>query len=79
VIGVIVPLEAFTLLVWWLWQARGWDPAGWLDPFGVENVGTILLQWGVVLGVLLLANRWIAARTRAVPVTRDDHMPASVP
>lgn len=78
-IGVIVPLEAFTLLFWWLWQARGWDPEGWLDPFGVENVGTILLQWGVVLVLLLLGNRWLAARTRPVPVTRDDHIPASVP
>jgi len=79
VIGVVVPLEAFVLLVWWLWQARGWDPEGWLDPFGVENVGTILLQWGVVLILLLAGNRWLAARTRPVPPTRDDHIPAAVP
>jgi NSS family neurotransmitter:Na+ symporter len=64
VIGVVVPLEAAVLLVWWLYQARGWDPAGWLDPLGIENVGTILLQWGVVLAALLVANRWIARVTR---------------
>lgn len=63
VIGVIVPLQALVLLGWWLYQARGWDPKGWLDPIGIENVGTILLQWGVVLAGLLLANRWIARRT----------------
>ncbi|MBL8979194.1 MAG: sodium-dependent transporter [Gemmatimonadetes bacterium] len=79
VIGVVVPLEALVLLGWWLYQARGWDPEGWLDPLGVENVGTILLQWGVVLVALLLANRMLAARTRPVPPTRDDHMPAAVP
>lgn len=79
VIGVLVPLEALILLVWWLWQARGWDPAGWLDPLGVENVGTILLQWGVVLAGLLLANRWIAARTRPAAITDADHIPAAVP
>lgn len=79
VIGVIVPLEALTLLVWWLWQARGWDPEGWLDPLGVENVGTILLQWGVVLAGLLLANRWLAARTKPASITASDHIPASVP
>jgi len=79
VIGVVVPLEAVTLLVWWLWQARGWDPTGWLDPLGAENVGTILLQWGVVLGALIAANRWLAARTRPAAVTPEDHMPASVP
>lgn len=79
VIGVIVPLEALVLLAWWLYQARGWDPEGWLNPLGVENVGTILLQWGVTLVVFLLLNRWIAERTRPVPPTRDDHIPAAVP
>ncbi len=79
VIGVLVPLEALTLLVWWLWQARGWDPEGWLDPLGAENVGTILVQWGIVLAVLIVANRWLAARTRPAQVTGADHMPASVP
>jgi NSS family neurotransmitter:Na+ symporter len=79
VIGIVVPLEAFILLVWWLWQARGWDPEGWLNPLGVENVGTVLFQWGVVLILLLAGNRWLAARTRPVPPTRDDHIPAAVP
>ena len=59
VIGVLVPLQALVLLGWWLYQAHGWDPAGWLKPFGVENVGTILLQWGIVLGLLLLFNGWL--------------------
>jgi NSS family neurotransmitter:Na+ symporter len=79
VVGVLVPLEAATLLVWWLWQARGWDPTGWLKPFAVENVGTILLQWGIVLVGLLLANRWIAAHTRAEPLDDRDRPPAAVP
>lgn len=79
VIGAVVPLEALILLGWWLWQARGWDPEGWLQPFAVENVGTILFQWGVALAVLLLANRWIAARTGGPPITSQDRMPAAVP
>ena len=60
VIAVIVPLEALILLGWWLYQARQGDPAGWLRPFGVENVGTILLQFGVVLVALIAANRWLS-------------------
>jgi NSS family neurotransmitter:Na+ symporter len=79
VIGAVVPLEALVLLVWWLWQARGWDPAGWLNPLGVESVGTILLQWGVVLVALLLANRWLASKTRPRPPEPGDEMPAAVP
>ncbi len=78
-IGVLVPLEALVLLGWWLYQSRGWDPTGWLDPLGIENVGTILVQWGAVLAVLLLANRWLAARTQPEPPAPEDRIPAAVP
>ncbi len=65
VIRVIVPVEAVVLFVWWLGQARRWDPEGWLSPFAEANVGTVLAQVGAALVVLFLANRWLAARTRA--------------
>jgi NSS family neurotransmitter:Na+ symporter len=79
VIGVVVPLEALVLLGWWLYQARGWDPTGWLDPLGAESVGTILVQWGVVLAGLWLANRWLAGRTRFEPPGPEDRIPPAVP
>jgi len=78
VIGALVPLQALVLLGWWLYQARGWDPKGWLNPFGVENVGTILAQWGAVLVGLLLVNRWLTKRTLSTPPTRDNPMPADL-
>jgi NSS family neurotransmitter:Na+ symporter len=77
VIAVLVPLEAAILLGWWLWQARGWDPAGWLKPFAPTTVGTVLLQWGVVLVLLLATNRFLAARTRATPPAGTDQLPAA--
>lgn len=64
VIGVVVPLEALVLLAWWLLQARSWDPRGWLDPFEVENVGTILLQWGAVLVALIVFNGRLVAKLK---------------
>jgi len=77
VITTLVPLQAVVLLGWWFYQARGWDPAGWLAPFAVENVGTILFQWGVVLVVLLAANTWLGRRVlEAAP---DDQAPAPPP
>jgi NSS family neurotransmitter:Na+ symporter len=63
VIGVLVPLEALVLLGWWVWQVRGEDLVGWLDPLREANVGTMAVQWGAVLAVLLLLNRWLAGRT----------------
>jgi NSS family neurotransmitter:Na+ symporter len=79
VLAVVVPLEALVLLGWWLYQARQWDPEGWLKPFEESNVGTILLQWGVVLAGLVLANRWLVRRTRAAAAPSGPHPPESVP
>ena len=59
VIGFIVPVEAVFLLFWWLCQAWSWDPEGWLDPFAVSNVGTVLVQFAIVLTVLIAANGWL--------------------
>ena len=62
VIAGLVPLQAVVLMVWWLVESRKWNP-DWLDPFGVDNVGTVLFQWIIVLVLLILANRLIARRT----------------
>ena len=66
VIGVVVPLEALVLLAWWFYQVRGQDLAGWLDPLREANVGTMVMQWGIVLSVLLLGNRWLAKHTHGI-------------
>ena len=58
-VAVVVPVEAVVLIVWWLWEARGWDPGGWLDPFRPESVGTVLLQAGVAIVALYAVNRWL--------------------
>lgn len=74
VIGVLVPLQAVVLLGWWLYQAQVADPAGWLDPISEFNVGTILLQWGIVLAVLVGVNRWLVpgqAAVGSVPVSEQ--------
>jgi NSS family neurotransmitter:Na+ symporter len=60
-IAVVVPIEAVVLMVWWLWQARTWDP-NWLDPLGTANVGTVLAQFAVALIVLWLLNGWLARK-----------------
>ncbi len=62
IISVVVPIEAVVLTVWWLWEARGWDPEGWLDPFGSATVGTVLVQFAIALVGLILLDRWLVAR-----------------
>jgi len=66
-VGVVVPVEAVILMLWWLWEARGWDPEGWLHPFRSTTVGTVLLQWSVALVLLVLLDRWLRRRRKAEP------------
>ncbi len=63
VIAVLVPIEAIGLAGWLLYNASKVD--GWLNPISEYNVGTVIVQFAVVLTGLLLANRWIAGKTMA--------------
>jgi NSS family neurotransmitter:Na+ symporter len=66
VIKYVIPLEFLALMVWWFYQAVAvYDPDGWWNPFHKLSLGTTLLQWGLLIGVLVLANRWWAARVGA--------------
>ena len=62
-IGVLVPLQVLVLVAWWLWAATQWDPGAWWHPFRADSLGTCLLQWGIVMLGLVLANRWLVGRT----------------
>lgn len=73
VLRVVVPLEAVILMIWWLKESRGWNPTGWLDPFGVETVGTVFMQWGIAIIALLAANRWLASKSTPPLTRREDH------
>jgi len=58
---VFVALEAIVLMLWWLSQALDVDNlAATLTPFSSFNVGTVLVQGGVVIAVLLATNRLLA-------------------
>jgi len=59
----LVVVEAVVVLGWWLWDARGQGGAATWTLFSPYNVGTVLIQWAVVLAALLLANRWLAKST----------------
>ena len=64
VIRAVVPFEAVVLTAWLLYQSWRDNRDGWLLPVSPENVasvGTVLFQVGVVLAVLLLYNRKLAA------------------
>jgi NSS family neurotransmitter:Na+ symporter len=61
----LVAVEAVVLAVWWLWSARGEDFRATWTLFSPYNIGSVLIQFAVVLVVLLALNRRLAAATRA--------------
>ena len=67
VIRFVVPFEAVVLTAWLLYQAMQDDPEGWFLPFGsghALSVGTVVVQVGLVVLVLLLFNRRLAESAR---------------
>jgi neurotransmitter:Na+ symporter, NSS family len=59
----VIPVEAIIMLIWWLYQSVTWDPDAWWRPSREYSLGTVLIQWIVLIIVLVLANstiyRWI--------------------
>lgn len=63
----LIPLQAVILLGWWLWlSATAYAPDTWFNPLDPYSVATVLLQWAVVLGVFLMANKWMVHKTLGV-------------
>lgn len=65
-------VESVVLIVWWFLQVRG---EGWrttLDPLATFSIGTVLLQWAIVLLLFLLGNRWLADRVTADSPATDE-------
>ncbi|MBI1936773.1 MAG: sodium-dependent transporter [Ignavibacteriales bacterium] len=56
IILFLVPLQVVILLSWWLISSTTWDPQWW-NPFHMENLGTCLAQWFVVLVLFILLNK----------------------
>lgn len=64
IIKYVVPIEVFTLLVWWMYlSAFEYAPDSWYNPLSMYSVATVLLQWGVAMILLIIYNKKIAART----------------
>ena len=65
-------VESVVLIVWWFLQVRG---EGWrttLDPLATFSIGTVLLQWGIILLLFRLGNRWLADRVTADAPATDE-------
>ncbi|HKK47157.1 MAG TPA: sodium-dependent transporter [Balneolaceae bacterium] len=60
-IGKVVPIQAVVLLIWWL--STVYDPQDWYHPFEFSTLSNFLLQWGGVIVLFLVLNRWLANKS----------------
>jgi len=61
VVTYFIPAASILLLSWWL-ISDGMNE-NWYDPFGQSSLATSLFQWGIVITVLVVMNKWIARKT----------------
>ncbi len=59
----LVVVESVVLIVWMLLTARGDDWGATFTPLSTSNIGTVLVQWAVVLVILLGLNRFLVKRS----------------
>lgn len=55
----LVVVEAVVLMGWWLYQAQGDSAAETWTLFSSYNIGSVLIQWVVVLAAFMLLNRFL--------------------
>ena len=61
VLAYLVPAQFVVMFGWWMYQVVAvYDPEGWWNPVRTYSLGTCLLQWGLVLGLLWAFNRRLA-------------------
>jgi len=56
----LVAVEAVVLALWWLWSARGEDVVATWTFFSSYNVGSVLIQFGIALALVLALNKLLA-------------------
>lgn len=64
IIKYVVPVEVISLLFWWMYLSiTSYAPESWYNPLSKFSVATIILQWGIAMGLFFLYNQKIATKT----------------
>ena len=58
-----IPTLFIIVIGWWFKQSYGWNPKEFINPLEPFSVGTVLLQWGVVLAVFIAANKFLVKKS----------------
>jgi len=62
IISILIPVQVVVLISWWLISSTSWD-SQWYNPFHIENAGTVIFQWAIVISILILLNKKLVKQT----------------
>lgn len=65
----LIPVIVVGMLVWWGAQSIGWYPDSWWNPFKMENLGTVIAQYAIVMAFCLAMNNRLASRVGSGAMT----------
>lgn len=63
-IGVLIPVQAIVLIGWFFYENIK-RTANWWDPFLPGSSGTVIMQWGAMLIIFLIFNKFLVKKTLA--------------
>lgn len=66
-----IPVVFLVLFSWWIFQSVRDNPETWWNPLETFSTGTMFVQWGVVLALALLLNRFFAERIKPGPMSGE--------
>jgi NSS family neurotransmitter:Na+ symporter len=62
---IAFPVLFAVMFIWWVGQAASWYPKSWWNPLEKESPATMVLQWAILLGLVILANNWLTRKVKA--------------
>ncbi|GAB6138052.1 sodium-dependent transporter [Halanaerobaculum tunisiense] len=63
----------FTIIFgWWIWQSISMYPESWWNPFKTYSLGTIILQFAIIWGIITYQNNWFASNFINSEETEED-------
>ncbi len=60
----LFPVFFLVITGWWLYQAKTWYPDSWLNPMETFSVGTIIVQWLILLALVIGLNKFFCFSRR---------------
>ena len=72
-----IPVVFLVLFGWWIYQSVRDNPDTWWNPLVTYSTGTMALQWGIALALVLALNRFLANGVKDGPMTKPSEATAA--